>query len=142
MLPELQDFSNLSGYKELFSHTFAAVILRNKYIHKCVSAVLLVVLLFIHSIKLLHTHSTNNSFSHHICNGSCFEKNDNAELAKTSADCGLCSYQLAKDADHPACPELFSPVEQIVLNIRSVLLNRFSTPSVLESRGPPVMNFC
>src|SRR5258705_488916 len=41
-------------------------------------------LLLIHSIKLLHTHSGNNSFANHNCSGNCFEKNDNSDLAKYS----------------------------------------------------------
>ena len=129
--------------QKLFSHTFAFVILRSKYIHKSVSAILLVMLLFIHSIKLLHTHSATNSFSHHICIGNCFEKNDISETAKTSADCGICSYQLTKDADHHSCPAFASPIiEQTGLHVRSVSYHKFIPPSTLENRGPPVMIFC
>lgn len=104
---------------------------------------LLVILLLIHSIKLLHNHSAN-SLSHHVCNGSCFENNDSSELAKTSADCGLCSYQLTKDADHAACPEFCSPIiEHSDLNVKLVSLNKFFPPSILENRGPPsILSSC
>ena len=130
--------------QNLFSHTFVFVTLRNKYIHKCVSAVLLVMLLFIHSIKLLHTHSTNNSFSHHVCNGSCFEDNDHSEIATTSADCGICNYQLTKDADHILVPEFRSPIiEQTDLNAKLVSSYKCSRPPGLENRGPPsILTFC
>lgn len=121
-----------------FSHTFAIVILRNRHIHKCISALLLVMLLFIHSIKLLHSHSGTNSFSNHNCNGICFEQNDSSEPAKNSTDCGICSYQLTKDADHIACPAFYDPIIQAPdLNTGLVSYNKFSLPSVLDNRGPP-----
>lgn len=128
---------------KLFSHTFALVLFKNNYIPKCISAVLLVILLLIHSIKLLHTHSRDNSFSNHDCSGSCFEKNDKSDLAKTSSDCSICSYQLTKDVDDLVCPELCDPItEQIDLNINSISVHKFFPPSALENRGPPpVSNF-
>lgn len=95
-------------------------------------------LLLIHSIKLLHTHSRDNSFSTHICSGSCIEKNDNSELARSSSDCGICSYQLTKDADDPVWAEFCNPLtQQIDLNTSSILFEKFSFPSALENRGPP-----
>ena len=108
--------------QKLFSHTFAEVLFKNRYIHKCISAILLVILLLIHSIKLLHTHSSNNSFSNHICSGNCFEKNDNSDLAKSSSDCGICNYQLTKDADDLVYPGFCNPViEQNDLIARTFL---------------------
>ena len=100
---------------------------------------LLVMLLFIHSIKLLHTHPATDTFSNHNCNGTCFEQNDNSEPAKNSTDCGICSYQLTKDADHFICPEFCGPVTQpFDQDTRSTSFNKFSLPSVLENRGPPL----
>ena len=101
-------------------------------------------LLLIHSIKLLHTHSTNNSFSHQGCNGSCFEANDISETAKTSADCGICNYQLTRDADHLVFPEFCNPIlEKPDLNTAIAPSNKFSRPSRLENRGPPsALTFC
>ena len=95
-------------------------------------------LLLIHSIKLLHTHQGNNSFSHHICSGICFEKNDNSDLEGSFSDCGICNYQLTKDADDLVYPEFCNPViEQNVLITRSISFHKFSHPSGLENRGPP-----
>jgi hypothetical protein len=123
---------------KLFNHTFVEVLFKNRYIHKCISAILLVVLLLIHSIKLLHRHSSNNSFSNHICSGNCFEKNDDSDLAKSSSDCSICNYQLTKDADDLVYPEFCNPItEQSDLITRSVSFHKFSHPSSLENRGPP-----
>ena len=97
-------------------------------------------LLLIHSIKLLHTHQGNNSFSHHDCSGNCFEKNDNPDPAKSSSDCGVCNYQLTKDADDLVYPGFCSLViEQKHLTGRSNSFEKFSHPSTLEDRGPPVL---
>jgi hypothetical protein len=124
--------------QKLFNHTFAEVLFKNRYIHKCISAILLVLLLLIHSIKLLHTHQGNNSFSHHNCSGNCFEKNDDSDLAKSSSDCSICNYQVTKDADDIVYPEFCNfIIEQNDLIARSISFHRFSHPSVLESRGPP-----
>ena len=95
-------------------------------------------LLLIHSIKLLHTHQGNNSFSHHNCLGNCFEKNDNSDLAKSASDCSICNYQLTKDSDDLVYPEFCNPlIEQCDLVARSISFDKFSHPSGLENRGPP-----
>ena len=97
-------------------------------------------LLLIHSIKLLHTHQGNNSFSHHICSGICFEKNDNSDPAKSSSDCGICNYQLTKDTDDLVFPEFCNLViEESNPIARSRSFEKFSLPSSLEDRGPPVL---
>lgn len=100
-------------------------------------------LLLIHSIKLLHTHSGNNSFSNHICSDSCFEKNDNPESAKTFSDCSICNYKLAKDADDLVFPELCNLIiKQIDLGTSAVSFDKFTLRYILENRGPPeVVNF-
>jgi len=124
--------------QKLFSHTFAEVLFKNRYIHKCISAILLVILLLIHSIKLLHTHSSNNSFSNHICSGNCFEKNDDSDFGQSASDCSICNYQLTKDADDLKDPTFCSPIaQQMDQSIRSISFHKFSHPSALEDRGPP-----
>ena len=124
--------------QKLFSHTFVRVLFKNRYIHKCISAILLLMLLLIHSVKLLHTHQGNNSFSHHNCSGNCFEKNDNSDLARSSSDCNICNYQVTKDADDLVYPEFCNPViEQSDLVTISISFAEFSHPSGLENRGPP-----
>src|SRR6187455_1505585 len=95
-------------------------------------------LLLIHSIKLLHTHSRDNSLSHHTCSGNCFEKKESSDLARSSSDCGICNYQLTKDADDIVYPEFCNPViEQSDLITRSIAFVKFSHPSGVENRGPP-----
>jgi len=124
--------------QKLFNHTFAGMLFKNNYIHKCISAMLLVVLLLIHSIKLLHTHPGNNSFVNHNCSGNCFEKSDNSDLTRSSSDCSICNYQLTKDADAFVCPAFFNPVtEQINFNTSLIFSYKPSHPSSLENRGPP-----
>ena len=83
--------------QKLFSHKFALMLFKSNYINKAISAAFLVLLLFIHSIKLLHTHSSNGFFSNHDCNG--LDEKDNFEFAKSTSDCSICSYQISKDAD-------------------------------------------
>jgi len=117
------------------------MLFKRNYINKAISAALLFLLLFIHSIKLLHKHTGNNSFSNHNCNGNCLEKNDNSDFAKSSSDCSICNYQLTKDADDLVCPAFFSPVtERQNFNTRIVSFHKFSDPSSLENRGPPPIN--
>ena len=124
--------------QKIFNHTFAQVLFKNNYIHKCISAILLALLLLIHSIKLLHTHPGNNSFANHTCNGNCFEKNDCTDLAKSSSDCSICNYQVTKDADDLVHPEFCNPIaEQNGLLIRSISFHKHSYPSAIEDRGPP-----
>ena len=97
-------------------------------------------LLLIHSVKLLHTHQGSNSFSQHICSGNCFEKNDNSDLARSFSDCSICNYQLTRDADDLVYPEFCNPViEQKDLIARSISFEKFSHPSSLKDRGPPVL---
>jgi hypothetical protein len=132
------NFSKATGLQKLFSHTFVQVLFKNNYIHKCISAILLVILLLIHSIKLLHTHSNNNSLSNHICSDNCFEKNDEPDSGQSFSDCSICNYQLTKDADDLVYPEFCNPViEQTDLIARSISFDKFSNPSALENRGPP-----
>jgi len=124
--------------QKLFNHTFAKVLFKNRYIHKCISAILLVVLLLIHSIKLLHTHSSNNSFSNHICSGNCFEINDDSDLGQSSSDCGICSYQLGKDADDLAHdPDTTPATELNIFNSFLLSFHKFSFHTAFENRGPP-----
>ena len=97
-------------------------------------------LLLIHSIKLLHTHQGNSSFSHHDCSGNCFEKNESSDPAKSFSDCGICNYQLTKDADDLVYPGSWNPViEQKGQIARSSSFDIFSHPSTLENRGPPFL---
>jgi hypothetical protein len=103
------------------------VLSKGYYINKVVSTVLLVVLLFIHSIKLLHSHSNDN-----------ISENSHSEIFKSSPDCNICSYQLNKDADdltaHVFSDFLF---EQSAFNPQLISFHRLSFYSAFETRGPP-----
>ena len=113
------------------------VLFKSNYINKAVSSVLLVLLLFIHSIKLLHTHS-NSFFSNHNCNG--LDGKKTYEFATSSSDCSICSYQLGKDADDLVYPEFCDPSPaQIDFNTRLISFHKFSLPSTFENRGPPTI---
>ena len=96
------------------------------------------VLLLIHSIKLLHTHQGNNSFSHDNCSGNCFEKDEGSDLAKSSSDCSICNYQVTKDADDLVYPEFCNFYdEQINFNSRLISFLKYSFHTAFENRGPP-----
>ena len=108
------------------------------YIKKAISALLLVMLLLIHSIKLLHSHSGNNSFSYHTCGKSDLDKNNTSAVAKSSTDCSICSYQLNKDADDLVYSLLsnYKP-EPKNSNTQLISFHRSSPLSAFENRGPP-----
>lgn len=101
---------------------------------------MLILLLLVHSIKLLHTHSFPayiNSVSEKlkVSNQALF-----SVLEKNQPDCEICHYLIAKDADDSFKQDL--PEQLIALQIfNSPLL--FNTSFVhqfaIESRGPPTI---
>ena len=108
------------------------------YIKKSFSAILLVMLLAIHSIKLLHSHPTNTAFLNHSCNKAALEINDISESANLS-DCSICSYQLTKDVDDLACASDTAPAtEHNIFNSFLVSFHKFSFHTAFENRGPPL----
>ena len=107
------------------------------YFKKAFSAILLVMLLAIHSIKLLHAHPTNTIFLNHSCNKAAFDINDKSETGNLS-ECSICSYQLSKDADEPACVSDAPPAtEHAILNSLLLSSHGFSFHAAFENRGPP-----
>ena len=122
------------------SHNFAAMLFKSNYIKKSFSAILLVMLLFIHSIKLLHTHSSNQIFSDEACKNNIPGKDQHNELTKTASDCSICSYQPGKDADDLVYPGSIDrdPVQNI-FNTRLIPFHKLSLPSAFENRGPPFL---
>jgi hypothetical protein len=132
------NFFKATQLQKLISHNFVLMFFRRTYIHKAISAVLLVLLLFIHSVKLLHTHSSNIFFSNHDCKGNGLDKNDHSQVTKSTADCSICSYQLGKDAD-----DLVYPVsdicnsEQELFNTQLISFHKLSFHTAFENRGPP-----
>lgn len=107
------------------------------YIKKAFSAILLVMLLAIHSVKLLHAHPTNTIFLNHSCDKAVLDINDNAE-AWSPSDCSICSYQLSKDADWLACISDTAPAtEHNIFNPFLPSFDKFSFYTAFENRGPP-----
>jgi hypothetical protein len=105
------------------------MLFKGNHTNKVNSAVLLAILLFIHSIKLLHSHPNDN-----------ISANSHPEIIKSSADCGICSYQLNKDADDLVA-HVFNDLqpEQNIFNSQLISFHRLSFHSAFETRGPPVM---
>ncbi|HKC35053.1 MAG TPA: hypothetical protein VKB95_03290 [Chitinophagaceae bacterium] len=123
--------------QKLFSYNFAVMFFKRNHNNKAISTALLVLLLFIHSIKLLHTHSSDTFLSNDSRHGGF---NDNSNVVKPSSDCSICSYQLSKDADDLVYPSFCNPViDQIDFSTRLISFHKFSFPSVLENRGPPAI---
>ena len=112
------------------------MLFNRNYIRKAFSAILLVMLLAIHSIKLLHSHPTNTIFLNHSCNNSALDTNDSD--TGNLPDCSICSYQLTKDADSLACVLNTAPAtEHAVFNSFLLSFHRFSFHTAFENRGPP-----
>jgi len=114
------------------------MLFKSNYIKKAFSAILLVMLLFIHSIKLLHTHSSSQIFSNEACKNT-LPGNDH-EITKTLSDCSICSYQPGKDADDLVYPCFVEhdPVQNI-FNTRLIPFHKLTLLSAFESRGPPFL---
>ncbi len=101
------------------------MLLRGNNINKAASAVMLVMLLFIHSVKLLHSHDASHD-------------GQRTEVVKPTADCNICSYHLSKDADAVVYFSVSTPQEdRKVFNTRKILFERHSFYSAFENRGPP-----
>ena len=98
-------------------------------INKTISATLLLLLLFIHSVKLLHSHP-GNTLSKEI--------HKHNAIIKSGSDCSICNYQLAKDTD-----ALFSDDDRAYIPktnpLNSPLIEFYKriSYSAFESRGPP-----
>jgi len=94
-------------------------------------------LLFIHSIKLLHTHPVNIFFAGHSCNNASLNINDNSENVNSS-NCSICNYQLSKDADDLTYVSNDNDVtEQNIFNSQLISFHKFSFHTAFENRGPP-----
>ena len=115
------------------------MLFERNYIKKAFSAILLVMLLGIHSIRLLHSHPTNTIFLNHSCNISALDINDNSETANL-ADCSICSYHLGKDAEDLANASDTAPAtEHIIFNSFLLSFHNFSFHIAFENRGPPTI---
>ena len=113
------------------------MLFESNYIKKAFSAILLVMLLAIHSIKLLHSHPSNTTFLNHRCNNATLDINDNSEKTNLS-DCSICSYQLGKDVDElPYVSDTTTSTEHNIFNSFLLSVHKFSFHTAFENRGPP-----
>src|SRR4026207_1363102 len=71
----------------------------NQNINRFFSGTLLIVLLFVHSVKLLHSHSFNHLYAAKSIKTALFDQATNNDESKFSTDCEICTYQIAKDTD-------------------------------------------
>jgi len=123
----------------LLSHNFAEMFFKSNSSRKAFSALVLVLLLFIHSVKLLHSHPANSFLSNHGCSKAAIDIDiDRGSGNVNSSDCGICSYQLNKDADglayYPTGGDL---TEQNIFRSQLISFHKFTFPAVFENRGPP-----
>jgi hypothetical protein len=103
------------------------MLLNSSHINKVFSSVILVLLLLIHSVKLLHTHAGDNLVA-----------DENSVIVKSSADCSICSYQLGKDADDLVYPSFVDHEPQpISFDTQLNSCHKFSFYTAFENRGPP-----
>ena len=110
-------------------HSFAWMLFKRGYINKTFSAALLVMLLLIHSIKLLHSHSGDN-----------FCKDHHSAIVKSAADCSICSYQLNKDADDLVFPSMVEfDHGTISFNSSLISFHEINFHTAFENRGPPAI---
>jgi len=109
-------------------------------INKAISSLLLVLLLLIHSIKILHTHSNSILVSNHNCAGDSKEKNNVSQVSSSTVDCSICSYQINKDTDGlpapPICDLVAEPSES---NSKLTSSQILSFHTAFENRGPPLI---
>jgi hypothetical protein len=105
------------------------MLFKRSHINRAASAMLLVILLLFHSVKLLHSHSSDS-----------FCESSNSEIVKSSTDCSICNYQLSKDADDFVYPALreYEP-QPGNFNIQLISFHKFSFHSAFENRGPPIL---
>jgi len=113
------------------------MLFERNYFKKAFSATLLVMLLSIHSIRLLHSHPPNTIFLNHSCSNVALDINDNSETANLP-DCSICSYQLGKDADDLAyVPDTALVTQHNIFNSFLLSFHKFSFHTAFENRGPP-----
>jgi hypothetical protein len=114
---------------------------RNRsYLKKISAGILLIVLLFIHSVKLLHSHAYLPLCEDHAVENSDRELAGSETISIQPGDCVVCAYHLNKDSD--AVTSFQQIVFYTYIPDRSVLVldspyTAFSF--VIETRGPPAL---
>jgi hypothetical protein len=116
------------------------VLFSRNHINKAAAATLLIVLLFIHSVKLLHSHSLQKQVS----SSGRAEKYSNCEegfesVSPSINECAVCHYQPARDTDNlMAAPFTGLRVLYPLYTSFAVPLDHVHHFSSFETRGPPV----
>ncbi len=104
--------------------------MRKKWIQKTSAYFLLTLFVFIHAVKILHTHDYSYTFYN--------TENKNAAILKAGFTCAICDFQIAKDSDAEyATLNISTPLHFITAyyNYTSLQLHAFSISSSI--RGPP-----
>jgi hypothetical protein len=115
------------------------VLFSKQNIKKIFSGTLLIVLLLVHSVKLLHTHSYCNFYSSKEVHDSC-DKISSSKESKFSPDCEICSYQITKDTDHSFyLADHICKIERTDFYTCSVSAGSQQTSFSFDGRGPPVV---
>ena len=109
------------------------MLFRRRDINKAISVAMLVTLLLVHSVKLLHAH---NGYYSGVCKSNCSDSVNDSHVS--SSDCGICSYQLGKDADDIVCCAgiAVKPAYNDFDEHQHAVYKNFFI-SFFESRGPP-----
>jgi hypothetical protein len=110
------------------------------YLKKISAGILLIVLLFIHSVKLLHSHAYLPFCINHAAESSDREIAGSETVSIHPGDCVVCAYHLNKDSD--AVTSFQHTVFYTYNPIRSALF--LDSPNiaflfVIETRGPPAL---
>lgn len=108
------------------------------YKKKAISCALLIILLLIHSIRLLHSHSNIQIAAGTDSSPGGVDLKHQAEIVKSFQDCTICSYQPARDADDKSFlpGDFYHKAENIFLPAINII-TPVSFPASFESRGPP-----
>lgn len=103
------------------------------YIRKTVAGSLLIVLLFIHSVKLLHNHCSRQLDCKQITGHT-----DSVSASSVSSDCDICNYQVAKDTEH-AFAEMDIKIARAdtIFNAGLIVNGESSFITSFDTRGPP-----
>ena len=106
--------------------------LRNNLIQKTSTVFLITLFLFIHAVKIFHTHS----FSHNAANN---YNNKNATVVKANFFCAICDFQIAKDSDAEAATfNIATPEHAVAPHYYFTLLQLHNVSVTSSVRGPPV----
>ena len=108
------------------------------YINRFFSGTLLILLLLVHSVKLLHSHPDTRFFATKSAKPASFDQLTNNDETKLPADCEICNYQITKDTDGTfSFIEYSSKIEQLSFYNEYILASPRVFHSVSASRGPP-----